>query len=347
VTERTVGVAPAPTGERATSGSTRGRLAGGGLTAEATARLVLSWAATYRATPRWDPVSARPATDALPPPSGQLRRPAQLGEPRSDTVEALGDMVRRTTARLGAGVPPFGDIDAVGPGALLLAAAVGGRRQVEPATLLAEAVPPPRLTVASGAAGWADATARHGVVDPFLRHTTASGAREPLVETLLEVSPLTALLHRPPAARLADATTRTEEEAAMSLLSRPRGASVLAAALAGWATDDAVLNWRTALLAALSRPDRHPEVVVEVYLVARLRYGPAWDAALLRARNAFLSRRHVPDAVSIATVRYWLPLANLNRGTDLVRRCPLLLESSRSALALVRAHRRALTAVAA
>ena len=369
---------------------------GAGLTAEATARRVLGWALeTCRPAGGVGPGSWRVDAPSLLPPSGQLREAAALAHPDADTVDALRALTRCTAARLGAGAPPFGDTTAVGLGALLLAAAIGGRAQPDPAALLAETIPPPRLVVTGGPAGWADAVARHSVVAPFLDHAplptqkalqtkagptnqagqpahsddapsssgtpslpslSAAGGPpapnatqtsvEPLVETLLAASPLSAVLHRPARSRLvATGTTRAEVEAAVGLLSRPRGPAVLAAALSAWSADPWVLGWRTELLTVLTRPDSHPEFVADVFLTARLRHGPPWDAALRSARSALSSRRTLPDPGSIATARYWLPLANLHRSTDLVRRRPRLLAECRPALALVEAHRNALMAV--
>jgi len=334
---------------------------GAGLTAEATAARVLGWAmAPCRPVGGVGPGSRRAEAPSLPAPSGQLREAAALAHPGADTLDALRALTRCTTARLGAGAPPFGDTTAIGLGALLLAAAIGGRAQSAPAALLAETIPPPRLVVTGGPGGWADAVARHSVVAPFLDNAplqtkaepsapnVTQAPAEPLVETLLAASPLSAVLHRPAAGRLAPGgATRTEVEAALGLLSRPRGPAVLASALSAWSPDPLVLGWRTELLTVLARPDSHPEFVADTYLTARLRHGPRWDAALHSARRALSSRRALPDPGSITSARYWLPLANLHRSTDLVRRHPRLLAECRPALALVQSHRNALMAVAA
>lgn len=97
-----------------------------------------------------------------PPPMGTLR---EVGELLSAPAvgQRLRELVRTTAARTGAGNPPLGDARAVGAGAILLAASVGGRIRPEPAAKLAAALPPPRLNDATDS-GWADALARHAVV---------------------------------------------------------------------------------------------------------------------------------------------------------------------------------------
>src|SRR5262245_42729556 len=78
------------------------------------------------------------------PPSGSLNAISEL--PRNAAAaHALQNLTRATSARIGAGWPAFGDESAIGPGALFLAAAIGGRIQPELATRLAALVPPPAL----------------------------------------------------------------------------------------------------------------------------------------------------------------------------------------------------------
>jgi len=297
------------------------------MNADTTARRVLEWAA---------------APDAAPLPSGPLRSAAALAQPTGATVAALTALVHRAGAIAGAGHPPFGDPSAVGPGAILLAAAIGGREQPGPAVLLAEAVRPPRI----GSGGWADALARHAVVGqafPLLptrpqESTTATDElAEPLAETLLRCSPLTALLHRPPAAAIASGATATEVATARRLLTRPHGVDVLQAALSEFDIDPQVLAWRAELLTRLAVED--PVFVVDTYLVARLRHGPWWDAAVAAARRAF-SGFGGPDPVSMATLRFWLPLSRLLRSHPaLIRERPLM-DGHQEALRLVEGRHR-------
>ena len=109
-------------------------------------------------------------------------------------------------------------------------------------------------------------------------------ADEPLAETLLRASPLTAVLHRPALRRLAAQTTGDAVEAAAALVRRPRGQAVLSAALSRWDPDIAVLNWRTELLERLAGD--HPDLVLDTYTHARLRHAADWDARLKWAKRA-------------------------------------------------------------
>jgi FtsH ternary system domain X1 len=276
------------------------------MNAEATARRVLQWAAD-------------PAAAALP--AGPLRSATALSAPATATVAALAALVRRAGARAGAGSPPFGDRSAVGPGAILLAAAIGGRAQPRLARVLAEAVPPSKL----GTSGWADALARHAVLEPALPqlgNQPGDEPAEPLAETLLRCSPLSALLCRPPATALASGATAAEVATARGLMTRPHGIDVLQAALSAYRADAAVLSWRAELLTRLAVED--PVFVADIYVAARLRHGEHWDAAVRGAHRA-MSGRTAPDDLSIATLRFWLPLSRLRRRhPNLLRARPLM-----------------------
>lgn len=349
------------------------------LDAEGTARRVLLWITQMPATrfdPRHDGAKAARAANVAPPfvPSGPLSSPRSLATPSPATLALLGEMVRDAAARLGAGSPPFGDPGPIGLGALFLAAAVGGRWQPEAAQIVAEALRPPapaRPVPAPGA--WADAMARHAVVAPVLGHASALAADEPipdgdeekpsdagqdddrsaglggatnpleaLAESLLRLSPLTAVLHRPAASGQHGRRPETVTHAAMAiaLAARPRGAEVLRTAIARWSADPAVLSWRTDLLTRLgtSPEEQHRALVADTYTVARLRHGSEWDSRIRTAARA-LARSGQPDALSLATVRYWSPLEALaRRDPDLLRMRPLLTGEDR-ALKLVRRYR--------
>lgn len=119
------------------------------MNAEETACQVLAWA-------------ARPSG---PLPVGSLSGTARLIQPTAGTLTLVRDLASSTAAKLGAGTPPFGDGNPVGAGAVLLAAAVGGRRQPGPARQLALALPPTRpQRIRPQRACWRDLIARHAVV---------------------------------------------------------------------------------------------------------------------------------------------------------------------------------------
>jgi hypothetical protein len=286
-----------------------------------------------------------------PPPVGSLRHARRLAAapalPR-DTVEVpLARLVRRTAARLGTGNPPLGDPAPAGPGALLLAAAIGGRTRPDLARKLAYLLPVPRLTAATGH-GWCDAVARHAVVGPYLDSAVAAvhpppgtraatsgdgpagvspsrpdpagagedddhapGTEETLVDALLRVSPLGAVLHHPAPGQADQAV-----DVALALLARPRGSSVLAGGLAAPRTGDtgratpaemAVARWRARLLGRLART--RPEVVVDILVTARACHGPEWDLHLAGAAHA-LDRPGPADAAAVAAMQFWAPLTS-------------------------------------
>jgi hypothetical protein len=174
------------------------------------------------------------------------------------------------------------------------------------------------------------------VAEPFLG--APSPDTEPFAETVLRLSPLTSVLHRPTLAAL-DRGAAAETAAAAALLSRPRGAEVLRTALARWCADPEVLRWRTDLLARFALPQEpsRRDVALDTYVTARLRHGAAWDERL-RAAARGLAGRGAPAAVHIATARYWAPLAALWRtDPDLVRSRPYL-TGCEAALALVQRY---------
>lgn len=281
------------------------------------------------------------------PPRGPLWEVARLRAPGEQVRTMLAETARGSAARLGAGRPPLGEQDrTVGLGALLLAAAVGGRGQREPARRLAETAEerfPSRR--APGAARWYDVLARHAVVAPAVlalwspseerrrkRPSAPAGQvqlldappdeSEPCTETLLRRSPLTAVLHRPAHSRLQAGATAAERETAALLLTLTRGRELLITGLCRWSPDPAVLTWRAELLTLLDEQD--PELILDVCTAARLRHGGHWDERLRRAtRNLMLEGP--ADTSALATARFWAPLAMKRRnGTDLARARPLL-----------------------
>jgi hypothetical protein len=303
---------------------------GRAVTAQTTAQRVLAWAA--------EPIGQ--------PPEGPLWELSGLANPDPRTLGLVAELVRVTAAKLGAGAPAFADPSPIGAGPVLLATAIGGRRQAAAAGRLAQAMPALRPSGARpGDARWPDLVARHGLAVALLRASPPSGpaqasrdgpAAEPLTEILLRMSPLTAIVHRPAWRRIAADATGDEIEFAAMLATRPRGPAVLAAAMAGWSPDAAVLDWRIDLLDRLGHDS--PALILDTCTVARLRHGAEWDDRLRWARRQ-LSRPGPPDPLAIATIRYWSPLARLRqRGVSLPDARPLL-TGYREALRLVRQHR--------
>lgn len=280
-------------------------------TAPVTATRVLQWAAAPRG----------------PAPLGTLRRSGNLlSDP--GVGRGLRDLVRSAAARTGAGVPPLGDPSPVGPGAVLLAASIGGRTRPDLAARLAAALPPAPLDGAS-AAGWADALARHAVVGAAL--PAAGDVPDDLARSWLDGSPLTAVLRAPHPEGVS-----TGMRTAAALARRPRGPAVLTASFADCHPDPSVLHWRGEVLLRLAA--QHPQEVLDVYVAARARHPQAWDTRAAEAGRslALASRAGTTDADALAVVHFWAGLT-VRAVTRLVtgNRLPVDL---RPWLALVRRH---------
>jgi len=318
------------------------------MTAVSTAERVLAWA-------------AKPSG---PVPAGPLWDVTALARPPDSVRDAAGQLARRTAARLGAGTPPFGAADRperlrIGPGAVFLAAAAGGRRQAAAAALLAEAVPP--AAPGKNPGSWYDLVARHGVAGPVvtaLAEAEADGSApaangsnnnnsgdsggtqapqpEPLPELLLAASPLTAVLYRPPLRALRSDTTGQAVATVIALLARPRGQAVLAAGLASWTPHPYVLAWRASLLSRLRLS--HRDLLLDVYLNARTRFAADWDQRISWAARRMSALAGVPDPLAVDTLRFWTPLATLDRDLTLAELRPLL-SGQDPAIRLVRRHR--------
>ncbi|WP_433372118.1 hypothetical protein ACQPZX_48815 [Actinoplanes sp. CA-142083] len=250
-----------------------------------TARRVLRWA----------------AEPSGPVPSGILRGAGSLAE-AGECVPDVCRLVSSAGALFAAGDPPWADAEPVGPGVVLMAAAVGVRADERAAQIL-DLVPElsPRRD-----GRWAEALARHALVAPVLG-ASAGGVPAGLADRLRAMSPLTSIFGRPstnPAARTAAL------DLSMRLLARPHGTASLTAVLARPSEDPLVLDWRARLLRILR--EQRPGLMLDVYLAARLRHGAAWDARIAAA-DAEMTRVAGPSPLALATVRFWGPLADTER----------------------------------
>jgi hypothetical protein len=271
-----------------------------------------------------DPVGA--------PPVGALRQVGVLAAPGDPAVQALRRHAAVSAARLGAGNPPLGDAGPIGLGGLWLAAAIGGRLEAETAQALADLVP--RVSP-KGSDGWAECVARHGVVGPATTAlaapagaaTTPTVGLDQLTDTVHRASPLTAVLYRPPAG------SHTAARAlATGLAARPGGPAMLIASLSApvLGPDDATLNWRAELL-ELFRAE-HPGLMLEVYGAALLWHGPQWTDRIAWAGRE-LAIRGGALALPIATLRFWAPLARMQRDEDGLGRSDRRADRTRSTIA--------------
>ncbi len=295
------------------------------MTAERTAQRVLAW--------------AREPNGPLP--TGPVDDSRKLADPDSSTRELLVSLTRDTAARLGAGQLPFGDGTAVGLGAVLLAAGVGARLQPVVAQRLLGAAP------AGQGHQMADAVARHGVLRslvpaaPEPRSRSAVDQRRAelpaaLLESALDVSPLTALLYRPPQDRLGSGATGRETDLARRLLASRRGRACVIRALSTAMPEAPVLAWRLRLLATLRHEDR--DFVLDLYLAARVRHGAQWDELIGSAADQ-LAGAELPSPEPVNVARFWTPLAAMRKAEPgLLQNLPYL-EGYERALDLVRKYR--------
>jgi hypothetical protein len=237
-----------------------------------------------------------------PLPVGPLLNTVALARPDAEALAALRRLALVTTARLGLGAELLRDSGSIGLGAILLAAAVGGRLEAAVAEKIIQGVP--RLS--PSVVEWNEATVRHGVVGAALGPLPAGPPMpEPVVDKLLECSPLTAVLHRPAAgqAQIARSTARR-------LLRRSRGRGVLIRFLSEPSVDAAVLDWRSEMLELLRA--EQPEMMLDIYTAARASHGTVWDCHINRA-DAELRKPNLPPQLPLATLRYWAPLARMER----------------------------------
>jgi hypothetical protein len=235
-----------------------------------------------------------------PPPRGDLFRTEELGLPDGRLAEALGQLTSITAARLRLGSPPLGDPGPVGPGAALMAAALGVAHVPELVQYLLQAVPE--------AAGDADWVARHGIADRALGYLAG-----PLADEFRLVSPLTALLDRPVREQQAQAIAHV-----LRLIGRREARLALQLALAQPTASPEVRRWRGILLGNLRlQGDDGRRFVLEVYEAALIHHQAevleqvqaAW--AVLQNPAASADESRLAEALSIA--KWWEPLSALDR----------------------------------
>jgi hypothetical protein len=257
-----------------------------------------------------------------PRPRGVLRDPETLLHPQGRLAEALGELARVTAARLRLGSPPLGDAGPIGPGAALLAAALGVAHLPE----LAQALVRSLLATENGRGiaalaldllagkqeeiGPAEWVVRHGITGRALETVTGE-----LADDFRRVSPLTALLDRPAPGQQAEAL-----EVAHRLVAHPSGRLALTLALARPARDPEVLRWRKDLLESFLLEPLGRDFVLDVYEAALVHHEAEWlgqvrsAGAVLTDPVASADDRRLNEALSAAA--WWGPLSALAR-TDL------------------------------
>ena len=250
------------------------------MTAEDTALRVIRWAATRM-------------TEAIP--SGDLAVAVRLAEPDPELLHAAGRLAAITAARLRLTWPVLADTRPPGPGAALLAAAIGGHARREQVELLLTAVPAAVTT--------ADLLARHGLAEPAISLLPA------LSDQIRDLSPLTGVLDRP--------GPRTEsacEDLLDTLREDPSSRQMLIPRFAAPADSPEQARWRGACLSQLRHADR--EFVLDVYETALTYYASeherlttrAWQDVVLAGPNP---RSRAISPRTRATAYWWRALAEL------------------------------------
>lgn len=229
-------------------------------------------------------------------PNGPLWKASRLARPTGSLPGLVAEITRKANALRGTGSPPFGDQAPIGPGPVLLAAAIGGRAQAEAAA---------RVIAAGGPSpGWHDATARHAVAAVVMDHLDL----ETLTDPVLRASELTAVFRHP--ARYDAGPDSPDllraEDTVERLLAASRGRDVLVAELATCSEDRRVLSWRAHLLNQWVRHDRL-DLPLDVYAQARLWHASRWDAQV----RAALRWHGPPTAVMKGTADYWAHVGRL------------------------------------
>ncbi|GGQ21970.1 hypothetical protein GCM10010266_51350 [Streptomyces griseomycini] len=253
------------------------------MTAVDTAVRVLLWSTTADAGP-----AARSA-----PPEGELTDPQELAAPPPDVTAVLTGLAARTAARLRLDALAAGERRPVGAGALLLAAAVGGRARPHLAAETVRAVPPARSL-------W-DVLTHHAVVTPALPHIGDAA----LAGRLRAASPLTALLDRPDPVGETDAELLLEDV----LLTHPQGRRMITTVYCEAPASPAQALWRGRLLDQLRMSER--DLVIDVYEAALLRHAQAHLSLVRRARIGLTAPPDLPAARPVAY--WWAALARLER----------------------------------
>lgn len=255
------------------------------MTAVDTAVRVLLWSTTTDAGP------AAPTA----PPEGELTDPQDLAAPPPDVTAMLTGLAAQTAARLRLDALAAAERRPVGPGALLLAAAVGGRARPGLAAETVRAVPPARSL-------W-DVLTHHAVVAPALPHIGDAV----LAGRLRAASPLTALLDRPDPLGESAAENLLEDV----LLTHPQGRRMITTVYCEVPASPAQALWRGRLLDELRMSTSTRDLVIDVYEAALLRHAQRHLSLVRRARAALTAP---PDLASARPVAYWwAALARLER----------------------------------
>ena len=230
------------------------------------------------------------------PPQGDIADAEKLASPSPILIQALEQLTVITAARLRWKMPPLGDNRPISGENLILAAALGTTNPQLVRTM---------LNVVNAPSCYGDWVVRYGLITPAL-----SLLREEIADDCRDLSPLTAILHRP--------TTGQETSTlslALTLLKNPTTKLSLILHMAQPTTDLQVRNWRTELLERLRLSEQG--FVLDVYEAAMIYHQQEIINQVKIAYNVFTDRqassdeRRLRDALSVAN--WWQPLWAIER----------------------------------
>jgi len=221
-------------------------------------------------------------------PEGDLSDAMWLAGPDGEVLRLIGRLTSVTAARLRLAAPLFGDRRPPGPGAAVLAAAIGAVRHGDHTRSQLRAIRPPARAP--------DMLAFHGLAEPAVRRLPQLG------DLLRDVSPLTGVLDRP-----GPRTAASCENLLDRLRADPAARTVAVLRFATPPDTPEQSRWRGECLAYLRHED--PDFVLEVYETAFVHYGLEHE---IRARVAWrhvLGRGSSEPALPVAL--WWRALAEL------------------------------------
>ncbi len=229
-------------------------------------------------------------------PQGDLADTEKLASPSPKLIQALEQLTVMTAARLRWSMPPLGDNRPIGRENLILAAALGTTNPQLVRTML-NAVTPPSC--------YGDWVVRYGLITPAL-----PSLQQEIADDCRELSPLTAILHRPTAGQETSTVSL-----ALQLLKNPTAKLSLILHLAQPTTDIQVRSWRTELLERLRL--REQSFVLDVYEAAMIYHQQAIINQVNIAYNVLTDHQassdegRLRDALSVAN--WWQPLWAIER----------------------------------
>ncbi len=240
-----------------------------------------------------------------PPPRGDLLDAETLSHPEPLLSQVLGELAAVAAARLRLSSPVLGVRGCLGAGEAVLAAALGVMHTPELLQTLLQMIPPVRYPLQ-----W---VTRHGLVAqalPFFPDYDAEVATAPFA-ACLGVSPLTALLTRPPEGQHSELLAFAQQ-----LLQHGEGRRLLQLALAQPTCNPHIRHWRQELLERLRLTEENGrDFVIDVYEAAMVFYE---QDALKQVREARAVLNHAgADAArlrdALAVAAWWGPLRALER----------------------------------